>query len=110
MWPWRTTGTTTTTTTTTLIYPIFTGVSGFVGYGSGSTKLLNMDSIWIRIHNTDMNTVLKSIISNFFGDDLFLLCQIDTGVKPREEESSSSSPLVQRVIVKVSMQQQWGHA
>ena len=24
-------------------------------YGSGSTKLLNMDPIWIRIHNTGSN-------------------------------------------------------
>ena len=30
-------------------------------YGSGSTKLLNMDPIWIRIHNTGSNRQLPSL-------------------------------------------------
>ena len=36
------------------MYPIFTCVDPdpYSDYGSGSTKLLNTTSIWIRIHNT----------------------------------------------------------
>ena len=40
-----------------LIYAIFTSVDPYSEYGSGSTKFLNTDPIWIliQIHNTAVN-------------------------------------------------------
>ena len=67
-----------------LFYPIFTFI-----YGSGSTKLLNTDPIWIRIHNTEkyldktMRWENKNVLLNIWWSVVFIqqyLCQRGGGI------------------------------
>ena len=55
-----------------LIYPMFTYVDSdsYSKYGSGSTKVLNTDPIWIRIHKTAyFNSILLSRVCGATGTD-----------------------------------------
>ena len=45
------------------IYPTVTCVDPISEYGSGSTKMLNTDPIWIRIHNPWDNWALKKVFT-----------------------------------------------
>ena len=58
-----------------LIYPIFICVNPDPYSESGSTKFLNTDSIWTRIHNTARN--LMDIPTSGTDDDFcFLYCNV----------------------------------